>query len=137
MADEKDKQRIEKTDAEWQTSLSTEEYYVTRHCGTEPPFSGKYYKFDGVGTYNCVCCDAPLFHSEHKFESGTGWPSYWQPVTDDAVRRLEDVSHGMKRIEVRCAKCDAHLGHQFSDGPQPTGERYCINSVSLGFTEQD
>lgn len=135
MSDQSDKPAVTKSDQQWQQELSPEEYYVTRHCGTEPPFSGQYYKFDGVGTYHCICCNAPLFHSSTKFESGTGWPSYWQPVSDNAVRRLEDRTHGMVRVEIRCANCDAHLGHQFSDGPAPTGQRYCINSVSLNFSE--
>lgn len=113
--------------------LTPEQFQVTQQCGTEPPFSGKYYYHDETGVYQCVCCGEPLFRSSEKFESGSGWPSYWAPVSDSAIRELKDTSHGMTRIEVRCGQCDAHLGHVFPDGPKPTGLRYCINSLSLDF----
>lgn len=122
------------SNAEYKKILTPEAYYVCREHGTEAPFSGKFYNHKEKGVYKCVCCDAPLFHSETKFDSGTGWPSYYKPVTD-ALIEVKDSSHGMIRIEVRCANCEAHLGHVFPDGPQPTGLRYCINSVCLNFQE--
>lgn len=125
--------RIEKTEAEWREQLTPEQYYVTRQKGTEPPFSGALYQNHQDGIYRCVGCDAELFRSDTKFESGSGWPSFWIPVSPNAVESHEDTSHGMRRVEVTCARCGSHLGHVFPDGPRPTGLRYCINSASLKF----
>ena len=113
------------------SDLTAEQRYVTQEQGTEPAFSGKYNDTKAEGSYNCVCCDAELFSSSSKFDSGTGWPSFWEPASEESVDVEEDLSLGIKRIEVHCQKCEAHLGHVFPDGPQPTGLRYCINSVSL------
>ena len=128
--------KITKSEQEWKTQLSPEEFQVTRKHGTEAPFSGKYYTNTDEGIYNCVCCDKPLFESETKFDSGTGWPSYFESI-EDAITEIKDSSLGMTRVEVRCSTCDAHLGHLFPDGPQPTGLRYCINSVSLNFNDKE
>jgi peptide-methionine (R)-S-oxide reductase len=116
--------------------LSAEQYQVTQCSATERPFTGKFVNHKADGTYRCVCCDAPLFSSEHKYDSGSGWPSFWLPLAGDSVRAITDKSHGMVRVEIVCAACDAHLGHVFEDGPQPTGLRYCVNSASMDFKEK-
>jgi peptide-methionine (R)-S-oxide reductase len=125
--------RIVKTEAEWKAQLDADSFQVTRHEGTERPYSGKYNAHHGDGLYRCICCDTALFDSRTKFESGTGWPSFWKPVSNANVREFSDRSLMMNRTAVNCRRCEAHLGHVFDDGPEPTGLRYCMNSVSLKF----
>src|SRR5579862_6538276 len=125
--------KLARTRAEWRRRLSAEQYYVTREQATDTPFTGTYYQIHEPGLFRCICCDSALFRSEEKFDSGTGWPSFWAPAAQENVREKHDGSFGMERVEVLCKKCDAHLGHVFDDGPQPTGLRYCMNSVSLKF----
>ena len=129
-------ERVEKSEEQWREQLTPQEYEITRRAGTEPAFTGVYWDTKTPGIYNCKCCDTPLFDSETKYDSGSGWPSFYAPIDESKVVTKEDDSLGMRRIEVLCATCDAHLGHVFPDGPQPTGLRFCMNSASLSLDER-
>lgn len=129
--------KVDKSEEQWREELSPEQYQVCRMKGTERPFTGKYCKEKRPGIYACVCCGQELFSSTTKYDSGTGWPSFWQPIADDRVTLVIDTGHGMRRVEVLCSRCDAHLGHVFEDGPEPTGQRYCMNSVSLDLEPEE
>ena len=137
MSEDSNQPKIERSEAKWREQLSEEEFQVARCSATERAFSGRYWNEKAAGTYHCICCDAPLFRSEAKYDSGTGWPSFFQPIDEEAVAEKTDSNHGMVRTESQCAKCDAHLGHVFPDGPQPTGLRYCMNSASLRLEEDE
>ena len=130
-------EKVKKSEAEWRTDLSPEEYHVLREKGTERAFTGAYWDEKADGVYRCRACGQELFSSDTKYDSGTGWPSFWEPLADDKVTLVRDVGHGMVRTEVRCARCGSHLGHVFEDGPQPTGLRYCMNSASLDLERDD
>ncbi|WP_415893999.1 peptide-methionine (R)-S-oxide reductase MsrB [Neptuniibacter sp. PT8_73] len=129
-------QKVVHSEQEWQDRLSPEQYRICRQKGTERAFTGEYYNNQQSGEYRCICCGTPLFASEQKYDSGSGWPSFWQPVEGDAIDEHSDTTHGMVRVEITCATCDSHLGHVFTDGPQPTGLRYCVNSASLDFVKK-
>jgi peptide-methionine (R)-S-oxide reductase len=131
-----DSKRVIKTDDEWRAKLSPEQFRIARQGGTERAFTGVYYDNHDAGTYRCVCCNAELFTSDAKYDSGSGWPSFHSPWSNDRISTKEDTTHGMRRIEINCAACDAHLGHVFDDGPRPTGLRYCVNSASLSFEKK-
>jgi peptide-methionine (R)-S-oxide reductase len=131
MAKPDSSEKVQKTEQEWKKQLTSNQFHVTRQKGTEPPFTGEYESTETAGTYKCVCCGQPLFRSETKFHSGCGWPSFFDKLNDQAIAEEQDHSHAMVRTEVKCSRCEAHLGHVFEDGPNPTGLRYCINSVAL------
>jgi peptide-methionine (R)-S-oxide reductase len=128
-----DKYKVKKTDAEWKAQLDPMQFEVARHAATERPFTGKYWDHWSDGNYNCIGCGTPLFKSDTKFDAGCGWPSYFEPINSEVIERIVDKSNGMVRVEVRCNNCGSHLGHVFEDGPQPTGERFCINSAAIDF----
>ena len=128
--------KVHKSEAEWRAQLDATQFEVARHAATERPFSGKYWNHWDNGRYNCIGCGTPLFESHTKFDAGCGWPSYFEPVNSEVIERIVDKSHGMVRVEVRCNNCGSHLGHVFDDGPQPTGERFCINSAAINFASK-
>ena len=130
-------ERVEKPEEEWRSTLTPEQFHITREAGTERAFTGKYWDTKTSGVYACACCAQPLFRSDSKFDSGSGWPSFWQPIEQGQVTARDDSSLGMRRTEVLCSRCNAHLGHLFEDGPRPTGLRYCVNSASLQLEEED